>query len=1179
MRTRLIVFLLLILNVHSPGQLYINEFLSANVNGILDEDGEYQDWIEIYNGGGSSVGLSGYGLTDDIILPAKWTFPAMSIESGGHVLVFASGKDRKNLALTYQTIIDIGDTWRYLVPDTDIGTTWHGQGFDDSSWDIGNSGFGYADDDDNTVLPSGILSVFIRKEFMITDLAHIQQLFLHIDYDDGFVAYINGMEVARANIGSPGEIVPFDATTETDHEANIYQGGSPSLFEINDPASVLVEGTNVISIQGHNVGNTSSDLTLIPFLSVGTSSGLPNSYSTYLSFPEGGGLHTNFKIKSAGESFYLFNASGTLLDSSSAVSLLPDISCGRKPDGGSQWLFFAEPTPGSANSTSGVQELMANPVYFNPMGGKHTGGLSITLSTDDPNDTIYYTTNGSIPTKSSSRYTSSIYIGSNRVIRARVIKSTCLPGPVSTNTYVTQYDHQIPIVCLSTEPDNLWDDYIGIYVLGPTYEQAMPHYGANYWEEWERPIHFELFDTDGIKRIDQVSGTKIFGGWSRTSDQKSQALFARSIYGKGSFEYQFFKDKPIDKFETLVLRNSGNDNMQLQFHDCFMTGLTRDMDADRQAYQPVAAYLNGQYWGLLNIREKVNEHFIAENHNVDPESVNLLEYEKNVIYGTNADYIDILNHLKTYTTLQSTESYEWMKERIDIDNYIQYQLTQIYLNNTDWPGNNIKYWNTTAPGSKFRWILFDTDFGFGMYGNQDYELNTLEFALEPYGPGWPNPPWSTLLFRRLVTNQEFRYNFINQYCDRLNVDFKPSRVSADLDSIRDLYYTDMGFHFNRWWGSYEDWEARINRNRTFGNLRPAYARQHMQSVFNLGNEMNIHVNVSDPKAGKVKVNTVYPYSYPFTGVYFEDIPITLTAYPKPGYKFVSWEGDAASTDEKITYDMSSGGSFTAVFEEAGVNDISIVINEINYNSSPDRDTKDWIELMNNGSTTIDLEGWLISDSGIDTGHYFQPGIYLSPGEYLVVCRDLSAFRQFNPNIANAIGNIPFGLSSNGDIIRVYDDQGTLMDAVDYYPWAPWPENANGTGASIELIEPSLDNTLGENWRASGIGGTPGRPNTGLEDIGLQPVLQIAGFECFPNPFRDFTTIQFSVSEEADYRLEVLDINGQVMNILAHKYLVPGSYSVDWFGNNQSGTGLSKGIYIVRLSSDKEIQTIKVIMLK
>ena len=1179
MRIVYIFFVVLFTQFNVFGQLKINEFLSSNINGILDEDKAYSDWIEIYNSGTSPVNLTNYSLSDDNTLPSKWTFPNITLPGLEYILVFASGKDRKDLPVDYETLIDMGDEWKYMVPTSDIGTSWHELGYDDSGWSQGKSGFGYADNDDSTVIAT-TLSVFIRKEFTVTDVESIAKLILSIDYDDGFVAYINGQEIARTNLGSPGEIIPYDRTTDTDHEALMYQGGEPDYLEIYNPGSVLVEGNNVIAIQGHNISLTSSDMSLIPFLSIGRLNGWNKNVSPYLYFPPSGGLHTNFKIKAGGESLYLYTPGGAIVDSISGIALPNDISYGRQPDGSSHWVYFAEPTPDNSNSTQGVEGGVTGNVFFSIRGGKHLGGVTLSLSAENSGDSIYYTIDGSIPNCSSQLYTGPVSIGNSTVIRARAFNYTSLPGEITTNTYVTQLNHDLPIICLSTDPYNLWDETYGIFAYGPNPGNDVPYFGANFWQDWERPIHFEYYDNYGNRRIDQDAGIKVFGGWSRASDQKSVALYARSIYGKGSFECRFFADKPIDKFESIVLRNSGNDNMGLQFQDCFMTGLARRMDIDRQAFQPAAIYINGEYWGLLNMREKVNEHFIAENHNVDPDNINLLESQNSVIQGSSSDYQEILSYLGTNTSLSDNERYNWMKEQININNFIQYQLIQIYINNQDWPGNNIKFWNTINPDSKWRWILFDTDFGYGIWNTTDYVFNTLQFALEPNGPGWPNPPWSTLMLRRLVTNISFRNNFINQYCDRLNVDLYPDRVYADLDSLQNLYDNEIQYHINRWWGTYSNWLNIINNRKTFAGYRPGYAREHLQEEFSLGNELNITVNVSDENAGRVKVNTVFPESYPFTGIYFEDVPIQLRAVPKAGYKFVRWEGSNVTSDLTIQYNMVDEGNFTAVFEEADASDNIIVINEINYASAENWDTKDWIELINNGQSTVDLNDWVITDSEIDSGYFFPEGIILPPGEYVVICRNLNDFLDLNPDVFNAIGDMPFGLSKNGDAIRLYDNEETLIDAVDYYPYSPWPENAIETGSSIELIRPDLDNTKGENWQASPYGGTPGTNNSGYLDIST-PVIEpfVLNFECFPNPFHDFTTIQFTVNREDHYRLEVFDMNGRLLDVLADDYLAPGTYYVDWMGNTAGTNNPTSGVFTVRLTSGNSIETIKLLMIK
>lgn len=990
MRRIIFVAVFTVLLLPLQGQIKINEYSSSNYLTLLDENNEFTDWFELYNNSGSIIDLTNYSVTDDISVPNKWVFPSVSLAANNFLIVFASGKDRR------------------------------------------------------------------------------------------------------------------------------------------DP---------------------------------------------------GGKLHTNFKLDSEGEGLYLFNTSGTLVDSIKPVALPHDVSYGRKPEGTANWYYFDDPTPGTNNSTAGAANIVTDSVIFSDKGGKHLGGIVVSLSAKNVSDKIYYSTDGSEPDKNDNLYTSPININIDTVIRARIIRDNALPGPVTTNTYVTSLDHEFAIVCLSTNPENLWDDSLGIYVYGTSYENYDPYLGANFWEEWEKPTQFELYDSLGVQQIDQLSGIKISGGWSRSNSQKSLAIFARKDYNKGSFSYQIFKNKPIDKYKSIVLRNGGNDYWGLRFQDEFLTSLTNNMDIDKQAFRPAATYLNGKYWGILNIREKVNEDYIAENYNIDPSQVNLLELYGNAIYGTNDKYFALMDFLNYSPTLSDLTDYNSVANQVDLNNYIQYQLSEIYFNNSDWPGNNIKYWNTNSTDSKWRWILIDTDFGFGLMGT--YTDNSLAAALEPNGPYWPNPEWSTRLFRKLITNISFRNNFINQYADRINTDFAPSVVVAKIDEFKNLYSSEFIRHIDRWGGDYNNWLNTINDRKNYAIYRPFYARNHIQEQFSLEGQLDISINVSSAAEGKVKLNSITPTNYPFSGIYFKGVPIRMTAVPKPGYKFVRWEGSINSTDVTIDYDMASAGTFKAIFENATPADASIVINEINYNSSSAYPSKDWIELLNNGQTTIDLSGWLLSDTGIDTGYVFASGTTMTPGEYLVICSDLGAFRTVHPNINNSIGNFPFGLGSSGDQIFLYDNYKNLIDYTSYDVVSPWDNQANGTGRTLELLNSSSDNTLAGNWKAGNNGGTPGSLN--LWDYTAIPSNSLTihdnQLNCFPNPFSDYTTISFELKEESNIRLEVYDMNGALVEQLVAQHLTPNTYFIDWNGADQEGNNLPSGIYNIRLTNNSQIVNTKVVKLR
>jgi hypothetical protein len=1179
MRFLLSISIFLFLSVQLSSQVLINEFSSSNVSGITDEDGDHSDWIELYNSSALETNLEGYHLSDDAHNLKKWTLPAISLKSGYYLLIFASGKDRTALPLSFQTIIRKGADWQFLVPSSDIGNSWRNNGFDAFTWNTGSSGFGYGDNDDSTVLDN-IISVYIRKEFVINNLQDISELVLSIDYDDGFVAFINGHEIARSNLGTAGSAVAYNQTANASREATMYGGGNPVNFNISDPANFLVEGVNVIAVQGHNNSSGSSDFSLIPILSLGFSgAGYGDDTPEYIQL-NGNKLHSNFKISNEGETLILSRPDSSILDSVSPIPLLADISYGRKPDGKDSWFYFTSPTPNSANINNGDTALAScDTVKFSINGGYISGGFELQLSSDDPSDSIFFTLDGSEPSLNNPLYISPILISKNTIVRARSLNSQKLPGVISTNTYITRH-HTLPVISLSTNPENLWDNNTGIYVMGPNASIDYPYYGANFWQDWERKAHMELYDINGVKQIDQDIGIKIFGAYSRAVAQKSLALFARREYGKGSFDYKFFKDKPINKFESIVLRNGGNDWDQAILRDGLTSTLIRDMDLDRMAFQPSIVYINGEYWGILNIREKVNTNFIAENHYVNPDNVNLLENNGNIIEGSNTSYLQMTNFLNS-NTLETEQNYLQVSNKIDIKNYIQYQLTEIYVNNKDWPGNNIKYWNTNDPGSLWRWIVFDTDFGYSIWENSAYSFNTFKFALATDGPIWPNPPWSTLLFRRMLTNPGFRNEFVNQYSDRINTNFSAANINAATDSLKQIFLPEISDHLIRWGLSYNNWENNFTKIKNFANYRPAYARDHMKSVLGLGEALEIKVEINIPGSGKVRVNSIVPDNYPFYGVYFKDIPIKLTAIPAPGYKFLKWERSSLVTYSKtIDYNMVTAGTFKAIFTYAESSDIKIVINEIKYNSLPEKDTKDWIELYNAGNTSVNLKNWIISDAGPESGFTIPSDIILSPGMYIVICRDITAFRQILPKVKNTIGDMNFGLSSSGDDINLFDPQKNLSDFVSFTPNPPWPTDANGTGASIELLNPLMDNNMGNNWRSKPDGGSPGERNF-LTEVNSPEENYLSGctLNCFPNPFRDYTTIRIEVSKPGRYKLEVYDLQGRLIKIMADRILEPGPYSIDWGGKNSINGLLQGGVYIIRLSGANRICNLKVIYLK
>jgi hypothetical protein len=365
-----------------------------------------------------------------------------------------------------------------------------------------------------------------EREFSVSDIGSVLKILLHVDYDDAFVAYINGGEIARANIGYPGVPPAHDQGADSWREAEIYQGGEPDKYLVDATETLLENGTNVLAIQLHNFNLESSDLTLIPFLTLGLDNEPQNAQglSGHLDVVNIN-LHTNFKIASSGETLVLTTADGIIQDSVSTGIMLGDVSRGRQPDGGAEWLFFGEPTPGNANVTAGYSGVL-EPPYLYQLGSPFSTPGTIIMSTATPDAEIYYTTDGSYPNDASLLYTGPIYIEDNTILRAAAIKQGWLNSRPNTQSYLFDYAGELPVVSLSTNPEHFWDNDSGIYVLGQNASSDFPYFGANFWQDWERPIHIEMFEPDGWLAFSIDAGVKIYGNYSRAFPQKSLTIFA-----------------------------------------------------------------------------------------------------------------------------------------------------------------------------------------------------------------------------------------------------------------------------------------------------------------------------------------------------------------------------------------------------------------------------------------------------------------------------------------------------------------------------------------------------------------------------------------------------------------------------------------------------------------------------
>jgi hypothetical protein len=1155
--------------------LKINEIMASNQSTIKDEDGDFSDWLEIYNSAASSINLEGYSLSDDLDSLNKWSFSNGNIAADEYMLIFASDKDRQGEVYYWNTMINWGDEWVYRPGTSEPDSNWNTLEFNDAEWLSGPTGIGYGDDDDQTIIEP-VMSLYTRKKFYIDNIDQIINLFLHIDFDDAFVAYLNGIEIARANIGHSGTPPAFDEPARADgYEARIYRGRDPREYRIDNFQSILTVGENILAIQVHNLGINSSDMTFIPFLILQLNSSVnatppPKILKLPLST-----IHTNFKIRSSGEVLILSDPSGSIVDSIFTGIIPTDVSRGRKPDGWDNWQYFAQPTPGSANTTQGSDTLIiAIQPEFSHDAGFYNNAIQLTLSTDLTEASIYYTTDGSEPSTFSDIYTDPITIISTAVIKAKTIDPLYFESETVTKTFFINENRPLPVFSISTEPENLWGED-GIYE-----------------ENFDReiPIYIEMYEKNGEFAFGHNAGAEVFGSGSAGFDQKSLAIFFRGRYGVGELQYRLFPDLLFVEYESFVLRNGGNDWWSTLIRDALTSnGLMEGANVDYQEYRPAIVHLNGEYWGIHNIREKVNEHFIRDHYYISADDLDMLEYKEvvrpEIIHGDLEHYNMMIDYLKN-NNLVDEKNYEYVTSLIDIDNYLDYQVIEIYCANIDWPANNNKFWRPKSADGKWRWILYDTDTGYGLWddwwaeGTPGWQLDHVDHATNEEGSveeGWPNPPWSTFIFRSLLKNNSFKLKFINRFADYLNTRLSSQKVLNEIDEFYAGIESALPQHLERWERSQVDYYYELNKLKRFASERPKYVRQHLITHFGLGDIKDVKIKIEPAGSGVVKINSLIISASQWVGKYFSGVSIKLSASPLAGYKFQEWKGSILQSSSSISADPSLLSEITAVFEpdESGM----VVINEINYNSGNIYNPEDWVELYNNSNHTFDLSGWTFRDQSDSNVFEFPNDTKIESGEYLIICKNLEKFWMVFDDVENIIGGFVFGLSSSGDQVRVFNKQGTLVDSVSYGSDIPWPHEPNGNGPTLELINPNSDNSIAENWESSIGFGTPGMQNSRY-DVKHQDFPEIIPdsddyiIKNYPNPFSDYTHIKYRIQFPGHVNIKIFNILGQEVVTIVNDIHDANEYEIIWDGRNAEGVRLASGIYLAVLKLRYEMRAIK-----
>ena len=702
-------------------------------------------------------------------------------------------------------------------------------------------------------------------------------------------------------------------------------------------------------------------------------------------------------------------------------------------------------------------------VEFAPEGGFYSDSLTVQLLA--PGAIIYYTLDGSRPTETPRhRYKIPIRVTKTTVVRAFAVLAGQKSQPISHTYFVNEPETTLPVTSLSITSSVLFDPEQGLFVKGANAVDSIWHLpGANFWSRREISANFEFFEPNGKCAWRDQVGFRLFGGISRIFPQKSIAVVARSRYGDNRFRYRFFGKDGLKKYKYLVLRNSGSDFGKTHFRDALMTDLVKNWDLDVQDYRPSHVYINGTYWGIYNFREKINRYYIASHHDVDKDSIDLIEHRFTRRYGSMVHYSKLLEFLEK-NSLTKESNYNWAKSQMEVNNFMDLQIAQIYFDNQD-AGGNIKFWRPKTETGRWRWILYDTDWGFGLNAPKAYRNNSLAFHTEPNGPAWPNPPWSTFILRKLLENKNFEQQFLNRFADYLNSDLKSERVLSKIDKFHQRLKPEMPRHLQRWRLTETTWENEVSIMRTFARERPAFIRKFLMEKFNTGELRKVVLDID--QGGKVIINETVEARDSFQGQYFEKIPIRLKAVPNLGYRFVRWDGGGIDSESPELFLQLNrpGWQIHAVFEKyehplAG----KIIINEISCNN---KQTRDWVELYNNSSERINLEGWVLTDR---KNKFRFPAYTLLPKGYVVICEDSARFLKMHPKVQSLINGLTFGLNKKHEVIQLFSPEAAAVDSTGYIL------EPMDSVFTLNLLLPGLDNGDPENWELTLGNGSPDAAN-------------------------------------------------------------------------------------------------------
>lgn len=616
-----------------------------------------------------------------------------------------------------------------------------------------------------------------------------------------------------------------------------------------------------------------------------------------------------FKLDVDGGVLYVSDANGKLITQQEYPASMERVSYARTTDGSNEWAYTSNPTPGASNSVSTFAQVQLGAPVVDQPSRLFNGSLVVNVQIP-AGCTLRYTTDGTLPTLTNGQIsrTGQFTVSNTTCYRFRLFASDYLASPVTSRSYIYRYqDYMLPIVSVISDPMFLYDDSIGVYVRGVNGRPGNGQSSKCNWNmDWERPVNFSYIMPDGEMVLNQDVNLEMCGGWSRAWTPHSFKLKGdKELGGNKNLNYPFFADKPYIRNRTLQIRNGGNNNND-RLKDGALQSiiLTSGIDIDGQAFRPIHEFINGEYIGMLNVREPNNKHFVYANYGWDSEEIDQFEISPDSFYvqkcGTDESFQQLLS---LSADAANSETYEEIKQLLDVDEYAAYMAAEFYLGSSDWTRNNLKAFRY-RDGGKFRFVVFDLDGAFSN-GNNVFswffgmEYNYTFDQLYPSNTRLTTDNTLVRLFRQLLQNNDFKKKFIDTYCIMGGSVFEPNRCNEVIDSLVAICAPAMAL------------EGRAGNVTSLGNsLKGSFSGRNSTMIsalkgyssFGLSQVATQSVQLeSDADGARIEINGIDIPTGRFKGNLFA--PVTLKAVAPAGYTFQGWMSGAAT--QSVVFDKQS----------------------------------------------------------------------------------------------------------------------------------------------------------------------------------------------------------------------------------------------------------------------------------